>query len=259
MNTRLDYNPAFSRSRWVGYFDLLGTRELIRSGDHFRVFSVYETAVGEVIRWNSRLTGIQHAWFSDTFLIYSEDDTASDFVAMDSICRWFVHFLILAGIPVRGAVACGDFYADAGNRVYLGQALLDAYEFGEAQDWIGFLLCPSAIMRLDEVGLPASEQLNYSYAEVPFKKMMSTNRLAACVLGEWAKINGENQVVVALRQMKARQLDGEIARKYQNFITFIERHGRHLSQGNQPGAAPKSDPDTQLGSSGVMMGPASLS
>ena len=44
-------------------------------------------------------------------------------------------------------------------------------EFGEAQDWIGFLLCPSAVVRLDEVGLPAGERLNYAYSEIPSKNM----------------------------------------------------------------------------------------
>src|SRR5688572_2585448 len=98
MNNRFEYNPGYDRSRWVAYFDLLGTSQLIRSGDHFKVFSVYERAAREVTHWNSRLPQIKHAWFSDTFLIYSDDDAASDFVAVDVISRWFVHFLILAEI-----------------------------------------------------------------------------------------------------------------------------------------------------------------
>ncbi len=259
MNTGLEYNPACSRSRWVGYFDLLGTRELIRSGDHFQVFSVYESAVREVIRWNSRLPEVQHAWFSDTFLIYSESDAASDFAAMDMISRWFMHFLILAEIPVRGAVACGDFYADADNQVYFGQALVEAYEFGEAQDWIGFLLCPSAVTRLDQVGLPAGERLNYSYAEIPFKKAMPDQRLPACVLGEWVKLNGENQVVLALSQMKTRQLEASIVRKYENAITFIDRNQRCVSQGGQPNAAPNGGPAPSVDNSSVPGGPPSVS
>src|SRR5205809_319215 len=82
------------------------------------------------------------------------------------------------------------------------QSLVEAYGVGEAQDWIGFLLCPSAVVRLDELGLPAGERLNYAYSEIPFKKAMSAKRLPACILGDWAKINGENQVVRTLTQMK---------------------------------------------------------
>src|ERR1035438_10287244 len=98
MNDRLEYHPACSCSRWLADFDLLGTRELIRSGDPFQVFSVYEKALREVTHWNARLPRIGHAWFSDTFLIYSQSDSRSDFVAMDMISRWFVYFLIVAEI-----------------------------------------------------------------------------------------------------------------------------------------------------------------
>jgi hypothetical protein len=259
MSKELQYNPACSRSRWLGYFDLLGTRQLIRSGDPSRVFWVYERAVREVTDWNSRLPQIQHAWFSDTFLIYSESDAASDFVQMDMISRWFVFFLILAEIPVRGAIACGGFYADTSNQVYLGQALVEAYEFGEAQDWIGFLLCPSAVVRLDEVGLPAGKLLNYAYSEIPSKKEMSPKRLPACILGSWNTTNGENQLVRSLSDMKAKQLESSIARKYENTITFIEQNQRWVSQNGQPGAAPTGGPGTQVGKSRVTEGPPSVS
>jgi hypothetical protein len=170
MSNGFEYNPACSRSRWLGYFDLLGTRQLIRSGDHFQVFSVYDRAVREVTHWNSRLPQIRRAWFSDTFLIYSDSDAASDFGEMDMISRWFVHFLILAEIPVRGAIACGGFYADTSNQVYFGQALVEAYEYGEAQDWIGFLLCPSAVVRLDEVGSRQANDLITLTPRFPRKK-----------------------------------------------------------------------------------------
>ena len=235
MNNGLEYNPACNRSRWFGYFDLLGTRRLIQSGDHFQVFSVYEKAVLEVTRQNSKLPQIRHAWFSDTFLIYSESDGAADFTEMDMISRWFVHFLILAEIPVRGAIACGDFYADISNQVYFGLAFVEAYELGEAQDWIGFLLCPSAVARLDEVGLPADERLNYAYSEIPSKEGLSPKRLPACILGSWAIINGENQSLRTLKHMKAKQLEGSIIRKYDNSITFIERNQRGVSRNGQFG------------------------
>jgi len=178
---------------------------------------------------------------------------------MDMISRWFVHFLILAEIPLRGAIACGDFYADTANQVYLGQALVEAYEFGEAQDWIGFLLCPSAVLKLDELGLPAGERLNYAYNEIPFKKAMSAKRLPACILGDWTKINGDNQVVRTLTQMKTKQLEASIARKYENTIMFIERNQRQMSESGQPAASPNGGPATRLGNSALTEGPPSVS
>ena len=193
-------------------------------------------AVKEATGIDSEDLHIQHAWFSDTFVMYSDEDSASDFASMDMIARWFVHLLLTHKIPVRGAIACGDFYADRINQLYLGEALIEAYEYGEAQDWIGFLLCPSAVKRLNEVGLPADERLNYAYTDIPTKKTHANAafKLPACILGCWAYINGENLCLSALREMKLKAPDDSIARKYDNAIKFIEANRRVSHPSNIP-------------------------
>jgi hypothetical protein len=190
MTAGFEYNPASSRRRRLGYFDLLGTRQLIRSGDHFQVFSVYEKAAREVTRRNARLPRIRHAWFSDTFLVYSENDTASDFGEMDAIARWFAHFLILAEIPLRGALACGDFYADS--------------------------------------------------------------------VGDWAKINGENQVMRSLSRMKTKRLETSIVRKYENTITFVQQNQRSVVASSLPTASPNTCAAEPVRGSSVVGGPPSV-
>ena len=151
---------------------------------------------------------------------------------MDMFSRWFFHFLIMAKIPLRGAIACDDFYADSGSNLYFGKALVEAYEYGEAQDQIGYLLCPSAVARLNAVGLPADERLNYAYSEIPFKKgrepSNAVTRLPSCILGNWMILNGENQCLKALREMRQGAKDETIARKYTNTISFIESNQRSL-------------------------------
>ena len=163
------YNPANDSHRWLSYFDLLGTRALIESRDHFYVFTVYATAIERARKTLERQPTVSSVWFSDTFLIYTSDDSAQNFAFIDQVSRWFVYFLLTtASIPVRGAISCGNFYADRSSNLYFGPALVEAYEYGEAQDWIGFLLSPSAVTRLDSLGIPAGGLLNYSYWNVPF-------------------------------------------------------------------------------------------
>ena len=259
MNNRLEFNPACNRSRWLGCFDLLGTRELIRSGDTFRVFSVYEKALHEVR--TSKLP-IQRAWFSDTFLIYSQTDCASDFWDLDSVSRWFVYFLIMADIPVRGAIASGNFYADDTGQVYFGEALVESYEFGEAQDWIGFLLCPSAVARMEVLKMPMNDLLNYAYAEIPFKAKRpgGPSQLPACILGDWAvSRGGPNDLLNKLRLMRQKQPDPPVARKYDNTIAFIERNQRLPVEVGQPGPQPNGGPAEPLGNSEASGGPPSVS
>jgi hypothetical protein len=162
MRERIEYRPSCRRSRWLGHFDLLGARRLLRSGDHFEVFSVYAKAVEEATRGATRRGIFHQAWFSDTFLIYSDGDSWACFVALEAVVRWFAFFLIMAKIPNRGAMACGDFYADEMEDMYSGEALVESYNYAETQDWIGFVLAPTAVARLDEAGLPARERLHYA-------------------------------------------------------------------------------------------------
>lgn len=150
------YDPDNYRVRWLAYFDLLGTSELIQMGKTTEVFAAFQEALVQLVRWKKRHAQVSHAWFSDTFILFSEDDSVESFTAIDMVCRRFIFALILRDIPVRGALSCDELYADRSNSLYLGLALLEAYEYGENQDWIGFLLCPSSTTKLTELGLPIS-------------------------------------------------------------------------------------------------------
>ena len=232
MSEQIHFDENCHNARWLGYFDLLGTRQLINTGNYIGTFCVYARAVNEAKRRTKKWAEIRHACFSDTFLIYSDDDSASDFAAMDMVARWFVHFLIMNRIPVRGAVACGDFYADSEHSPYFGKALVEAYEYGEAQDRLGYLLCPSAMARLEVLDLSADARLNYAYSDVPFHEGKepenAVKQLPGCLLGRWVMINGENQCLSRLREMMGESKDARIVRKYKNTIEFVENNSGHL-------------------------------
>lgn len=217
-------------SRWVGYFDLLGTRDLIESGRHRQVFESYTEAIKRLKE--DEQENILSAWFSDTFLIYSPDNSGPSFVVIEQAARWFMYFLINASIPVRGAIACGDFYADETHQVFFGKALIEAYNYGESQDWIGLILTPSAVKQMEAIGLPADERLNYAFWEVLFKGEPAprTERHLACILGNWIEINKQNPCLEKLKAMMTRNKGREgIAEKYHRTIEFIESNQRLLN------------------------------
>lgn len=231
MVMNVNYDPRNDASRWLGYFDLLGTSELIRTGKIYAVFHAYQIALDQLSRWKKRHANVSHAWFSDTFIVFADDDSAESFAAIEMVCRWLMFALIQRKIPVRGALACGQFYSDQPNSLFLGSALLEAYEFGENQDWIGFILCPSSSARLTELELPVEERLNYVKYEVPFKIMTDglPNHLAACILGNWAMLRGEQNVLInKLNEMMNEQHDNRIRKKYERTILFIEKNQRIL-------------------------------
>lgn len=127
----IDYAPEFHTSRWLRYFDLLGTSELIRSGNINKVFNAYQEVLEKLDGWRKRHPNVYHAWFSDTFIMYSEDNSGKSFSAIEMVARWFAFSLLYRKIPLRGALSCSHFYADRANSLYLGAAFLEAYEWGK--------------------------------------------------------------------------------------------------------------------------------
>ena len=210
-------------ARWVAYFDLLGTRDLVTSGSIFRVFNIYKQALEQL----SRHFQVSYTWFSDTFLLYTPDESDESFTDIDKVSRWFTYLLIWKRIPVRGALTYGDLYADQDSGVYLGQALVDSYTWGENQDWLGFVLTPQAVLRLSELGLEVSELLNYRHYSVPFKQQVdvSETEYAACFLGNWIRSGSDrrNQLIGTLEKMIRPRMPGSVRRKYENTLTFL-RH-----------------------------------
>jgi hypothetical protein len=225
---QIKYNPDKYVKRWVGYFDLLGTKELIQTGTHLTVFSIYTRSMEEVKKRKATLECIRHAWFSDTFLLFTDDESISSFGELDHIARWFLYFLIEGHIPVRGAISYGEFYADEKNNLFFGKSLIEAYEYAEAQDWIGFVLCPTTESKLNSIDLFTDKRLNYAYADIPYNKRGNklAGRLPACILGNWVEINNQNPSLKRLYQMRSEINDERIVAKYDNAIEFITRNKR---------------------------------
>lgn len=130
------------RRRWIAYLDLLGVKNLIRNGQLENVVTIYESALADLEKIVSPkvVHGIHSIWFSDTFIIYANDDTSKSFAWLEQATRFFFDKLILSAVPVRGAISIGELYINRKIGVIVGEALVSAYEYGEAQNWIGLLL-----------------------------------------------------------------------------------------------------------------------
>lgn len=222
------FTPNYNATRWLALFDLLGTRDLLAAGKELQVFLAYEQAVDELRRRGDRNATIQQTWFSDTFVIIGPDDSGPSFAWVDRMSRWFVYFLLQAQIPLRGAISCGRVYADFDEGIFFGRGLVEAYEYGDGQDWIGLLLCPSATERLEALGLPASGRLNYTFADVPWKRPPrgAPAHLPACILGNWITVNDRNPCLDALQAMASHIAAVPVREKYLRAIAFIEANRR---------------------------------
>ncbi len=233
---QIDYDEKYKSLRWIGYFDLLGAKELTKTNSYFEIFGVYKRVIEEFNYWNGRLVDINQIWFSDTFILYSEDSSLSGFGELDHIAHWFFRSLIESYIPVRGSIAYGNFYIDRSNNLFFGEPLIEAYEYGEAQDWLGLILCPSAEKKLNRTGIISDTSSVYVYTDVPFREQFlmkeggpPIKNLPACILGCWLLPDLQKSLRRKLHQMMDKQKKDNHIRKYANTIRFLEQNARYVN------------------------------
>jgi hypothetical protein len=88
------------------------------------------------------------AWFSDTVLIYAKNDDDDSCQNVIETVQWLVFHTICTRTKIRAGIAYGEFLPDPENELFLGRALVDAYELERSQEWFGAALTPSAVGRL---------------------------------------------------------------------------------------------------------------
>jgi len=139
-------------NHWVAYFDILGFENMLC--DFKRKFPCcldlfVKNHYWDVLDAMKKETAycpdvVSLAWFSDSFLLFSRDDSLKSFACVASAAGGFFREAVGQMMPPRGALGFGDFYADVANTIFVGDALIDAYQYAEQQDWIGLVITPSA-------------------------------------------------------------------------------------------------------------------
>ncbi|MBL0211970.1 MAG: hypothetical protein IPQ13_13830 [Holophagaceae bacterium] len=221
-------DPTKNNQCWLAYLDLLGAGRLIESEQWEDVFCIYAESLKHFKRDGFDEHLVFKKSFSDSFVLYTADATNLSYRALDSFVRYFIISLINREIPIRGAMSFGQMYSDPEHDLFFGQALLEAYRIGESQDWIGFVLCPSAVSQLTVVGLPANERLNYATWPIPTKPCHSSAEKESHTLPAFIMESGQGLCLGALQRMHAGASIPTIKRKYANTLEFLSKSQRKL-------------------------------
>lgn len=233
MTSETDFRPNCYKQRWVAYFDLLGIERLVRESHAISVFDTLDDANEDFHRQRGFGQNVERLWFSDTYIFFSQDDSAASFASVEATARHFFLALVQKGIPLRGAMAFGELYVDKENDIFFGKALVEAYRFGEHQDWIGFLLTPSTVDQMKAVGLPAQKRINYRWSKIPWKTNCEKHNeergrypenLFVCEF--LSPKAGSDYCLETLSQMEERAQLSEIKQKYRNTIDFIRGYSK---------------------------------
>jgi hypothetical protein len=143
----MDYfkiNRNYQKQRWISFIDLLGFKNLVISNGWDFVFSAYSECLNDLKNHISD-DSTHVAWVSDSFIIYSDYNDIDSLELLNMKTILFLDRLLHYDLTFRGSLAYGSFYADEINNIYFGKSFIEAYQFAEHQDWIGFILCPSVV------------------------------------------------------------------------------------------------------------------
>lgn len=222
------YLPFKYTNRWFCYLDLLGFKSLVLQKHKIEeVIFLYNEIIEDLISKADlkKTLGVSYSWFSDTFIIYSRSDSLIEFASIEQVSRLFFTKLIKKEIPVRGALTYGKLYSQSAKKVFIGEALIDAYEYGEKQKWLGFLLTPKVYDKLKETDLDIRDR--------PFYKRIESDEIIThfnkCNIYAYAfndlKINDKNPYLEVIRKMSI-SAPKEAYEKYENTIKFIIKHNQ---------------------------------
>jgi hypothetical protein len=216
---------------WLACFDILGFRNLLSVGEDdlkaYRVRVDYEETV-ENLETSCREYEegyLDYCWFSDTFLMFTPNDSGRSYGVMQFAAKRFMHHCISSRIPMRGAISVGRFMRTRDNRSFIGGAFLDAFEYAEDQDWIGLLITPTAIEKAKSYGLFPTRHDFVCSETIPMRRFSSSQVLAYRFQNGSA--NYPCPILPMLRDMKM-QSEEKYRSKYEKTEQFIEEHYRWI-------------------------------
>ena len=143
----------------MAFFDIMGSSQRIASGQLEAVYNFYDymakLCAKEDVPLATRailpeekgteivcLYPMKHAFFSDTFILWVEDDSFFE-PRFGGFYEWCIRIFIEAtkrGIPLRGAISRGQAIMDDENKIYLGEPLVEAAKLESMQSWLGITL-----------------------------------------------------------------------------------------------------------------------
>ena len=138
--------------RLVAHIDILGMSTLIRR-DLASAWGVLSDLVNvrddarefeyEFLDKNERLKVseiVKMVTFSDTLLAFTKGDSDIEVKSMLILVSHIFHQALCKCVPIRAGIAVGEFWVNFDKSMYCGPAMLEAYEIGEASQWLGIVL-----------------------------------------------------------------------------------------------------------------------
>lgn len=147
---------ATGENQFILLIDILGFSVLCAQKNPEAVYEVVNRLVEKGRLWEDRDLGFKILYFSDTILFFQNENlpVRQAFNDLYVIASKIFTTLVSEGIPIRGAITCGQFSARLNSRrdtvVFYGKALIEAHNLEMSKKWLGISIGRSAIEKLDK-------------------------------------------------------------------------------------------------------------
>lgn len=153
------------RKYTIALCDILGFSELVNTNDIRNIVenilawlrkslhhSLHKNAFPEHVPPYSELqtsSKIGMAWFSDTLLLYTREDSDECIQELFGTLGWLLFETMLHGATrLRGGISYGEAFIDIENSLYVGHPIIEAYKHEQRQQWSGASLDEKAVERV---------------------------------------------------------------------------------------------------------------
>jgi hypothetical protein len=224
---------------FIGFFDILGFKELVERNSHERLLKIYEEAlyfnINEIARIGLELHDDEVAKFSlnqikklvisDSIIFVQEDVTHRGLFFLILQSKVLLTISMQEGIPLRGAISIGEISIfETMGTTLLGKGLTNAYKLEASQEWSGAIVDPKCFelhpndkqflfILMHKLGAP----LLLPY-EIPVKHEKKTNELAI----NWVGIDDKKGKIRKSFTRHHKQINSDKERQIvDNTIQFV--------------------------------------
>jgi hypothetical protein len=118
--------------RFVCFLDIMGFKDMVARQNGTEIRTKLKNLSSFIDDKTDNKNGFAFSMFSDSIILFSKDDSESDFREIIAMVSDVLEEAIKNGIPIKGALACGECTVSLGQKpFYFGQPIIDAYQLEE--------------------------------------------------------------------------------------------------------------------------------
>jgi hypothetical protein len=135
--------------KYVAFFDIMGFKDFVYRNNHkdvkkrLEIFTKFKEQVANLRKRDGDSPNpigfekISAATFSDSLLIVTDSNSSNELVCLITLMSNIFRNAFESQIPLKGALAYGEFTADFEESIFFGRPLIDAYELAEDLEFYG--------------------------------------------------------------------------------------------------------------------------